>query len=258
MSNGALAFSNLGDSATPTSGTANASTPVTNVQTQHIANKWRSTTATDFLQLAWASDQTIDTLMLAGLGSTFTAAGSVRLRLFNSGGGTLYDSTVQTGIVDPNYGYAIHLLTAGSFTTVRFAKWDFVSTGSFVEVGRAFAGVRTQFTYNFAPGASRLWMANTKKTKSRGGQTYVDRSTGKARVEDFTLGWIPEAERWSLHEALDIANGDHTDVLFVKDVASTNLGRDSIWGLCDQISPVTQPFNDGTLYSRSYRLEERL
>jgi hypothetical protein len=34
----------------------------------------------------------------------------------------IYDSTAQAGVVDPSYGYAIHLLTSKTF---RSAKWTF-------------------------------------------------------------------------------------------------------------------------------------
>jgi hypothetical protein len=260
MANGALAYLNLFDSATPTASSAGTSTPITNLQNAHVANKWRGTGGTtDNFTATWTSDQTADTFAVMGLGSTFLATGTVRLQLFNSAAAQIYDSGTVAAVVDPNYGYAIHLLTPATYTTIRSAKWTFVQAGaSYIEAGRVFAGVRTALTFNFQPGAQRTWITNTKKVKSRGGQTFVDRSTGRARTEEFTLSLIDQTQRWSLHEAMDIANADHTDVLFVKDTASTNLGRDTIWGLVEQVSPVTQPFTDATHYTRSYKIEERL
>jgi hypothetical protein len=226
----------------------------------HVANKWRGTGGTtDNFTATWTSDQTADTFAVMGLGSTFLATGTVRLQLFNSAAVQIYDSGTVAAVVDPNYGYAIHLLTPATYTTIRSAKWTFTQAGaSYIEAGRVFVGVRTAFTYNYEPGAQRGWITNTKKVKSRGGQTFVDRSTGKARTEEFTLGWIDETQRFALHEAIDLANADHTDVFYCKNPSSSNLGRDSIWGLIEQVSPVLQPFNDGTLYSRSYKIEERL
>jgi hypothetical protein len=89
--NAAIAYLNLADSATPTASSAGTSTPVTNLQTIPVSTKWRGTGGTtDNFTFTWASDQTADTFMVAGLGSTFLATGTVRLELFNSIGGTVY------------------------------------------------------------------------------------------------------------------------------------------------------------------------
>jgi hypothetical protein len=257
MANAALAWINLFDSATLSASSAAAAMPVTNLQNEHVAVKWRGTGGTtDNFTATWSANQTADTFAIMGLGSTFLATGTVRLQLTSSGGATgdVYDSTVTAGIVDPKYGYAIHLLTPKTF---RSAKWTFSQAGaSYIEAGRGLVSVRTEVTFNYAPGAQRSRVSNSRKTKSRGGQTYVDRSTFNPRVEEMTFGWIDETQRWALHEEIDLNNLDHTDVLLIKDTASTNLGRDSIWGLADP-SPVIQPFNLATLYSKSYRIEER-
>jgi hypothetical protein len=258
--NAALAWGNLFNFGTPTASSAATTTPASNLLIEHVATKWRGTSgATDNVTMAWLSDQAADTFMLNGLGPTFLATGTVRLQLTSNGGATgdVYDSTATAGIVDPKYGYAIQLLTSKTF---RSAKWTLAQTGaSYIEAGRGFVGFRTQVIYNYSPGATRRWMHNTKKTKSSGGQTMIDRaSPGKARVEVFTLGWIDETQRWSVHEEIDFNNGDHTDVLLIKNPASTNLGRDSIWGLIQEVSEVTEPYSGADLYSKSYAIEERL
>jgi hypothetical protein len=256
--NAALAWVNLFNSAVVTASSSATTTPATNLQIADIATKWRGTGGTaDNVTATWASDQTADTFMFNGMGSTFLATGTVRLQGFNAAAAQVFDTTTQAGIVDPLYGYAIHLLASQTF---RSLKWTFSQAGaSYIEGGRAFVGIRTQFTYNMAPGASRQWMHNTKKAKSSGGQTKVDRSSpGKARIVRFNLGWVDETQRWALHEAMHIANGDHTDVLYIGDTASTNLGRDSQWGLLDSVPEVVQPFTIADLYAVQYQHEERL
>lgn len=255
-----LAWNNLADLATPTASSAGSTTPIANLQVADIATKWRGTGGTtDSFTFTWDADQIADTFMVNGLGSTFLSTGTVQLQLTSDGGttGDVYDSTAQSGIVDPKYGYALHLLSSKTF---RSAKWTFVQSGaSYIEAGRVFVGVRSQFGVNYSPGASRQWQHNSTKTKSSGGQTKIDRaSPGKARIESFSLGFISETERWDLHEDLDFNNGDHTDVLFIKDPTSTNLGRDSIWGLVQEVSAVTQPFTLGDIYAKAYTIEERL
>jgi hypothetical protein len=67
--NATFAYLNLADTATPTASSAGTSTPVTNLQTAPVSQVWVGTGGTaDSVTLTWASDQTADTFMLAGLG----------------------------------------------------------------------------------------------------------------------------------------------------------------------------------------------
>src|SRR3954468_8972997 len=100
--NAAIAYLNLADSATPTASSAGASTPVTNLQTVPVSTKWRGTGGTtDNFTFTWTADQTADTFMVAGLGSTVLATGTVRLQLFNSAAVQIYDSGTVAAVVDP-------------------------------------------------------------------------------------------------------------------------------------------------------------
>jgi hypothetical protein len=256
--NAAIAYLNLADSATPTASSAGTSTPVTNLQTIPVSSKWRGTGGTtDNFTFTWAADQTADTFMVAGLGSTFLATGTVRLQLFNSAAAQIYDSGTVAAVVDPSYGYAIHLLTAATYTTIRSAKWTFTQAGaSYIEAGRVFVGVRTLLTYNYAPGAGFGWTDLSKWTELAGGGVAVDQRPSY-REWEVSFGWVTEAQFLSLVEPMDIANGMRTDILFVRDTANTNLGLVAVWGLMRQLSKTLQPFNDATLYSRAYAIRER-
>jgi hypothetical protein len=254
--NAAIAYLNLADSATPTASSAAASTPATNVLTAPVSTVWMGTGATaDSLTLTWASDQTADTLMLAGLGSQFLLTDTVRLQLTSNGGaaGDRYDSTAQAGVVDPSYGYAIHLLTSKTF---RSATWTFSKAAGSNRAGRAFVGLRTLLTYNYAPGAGFGWTDLSKWTELAGGGVAVDQRPSY-REWEVSFGWVTEAQFLSLVEPMDIANGMRTDILFVRDTANTNLGLVTVWGLMRQLSKTLQPFNDATLYSRAYAIRER-
>src|SRR3954465_14144917 len=136
--NAAIAYLNLADTATATASSAGTSTPATNVQTAPVSTVWMGTGATaDSLTLTWSSDQTADTFALMGLGSQFALTDTVRLQLTSNGGsaGDRYDSTAQAGVVDPSYGYAVHLLTSKTF---RSATWTFSKAAGSNRVGRAF------------------------------------------------------------------------------------------------------------------------
>jgi hypothetical protein len=258
VGNAAIAPSpNLFDTATLTASSAGSTTPITNLQTAPPSTKWRGTGgATDDFTATWTSDQTADTFGVAGLGSTFLATGTVRLQLTSNGGSTgdIYDSTAQAGIVDPSYGYAVHLLTSKTF---RSAKWTFAQAGaSYIEAGRGYVGNRTQLTYNYQPGAGFGWTDLSKWTELEGGGVAVDLRPSY-REWELTFGWVTEAQFLSLVEPMDIANGTHTDVLFIRDTANTNLGLVTVWGLLRQLSKTIQPFTIGDLYSRSYAIRER-
>lgn len=254
--NAAFAYLNLADTATPTASSAGTSTPVTNLLTAPVSQLWVGTGGTaDSVTLTWAADQTADTFALMGLGSQFALSDTVRLQLTSNGGaaGDRYDSTAQAGVVDPSYGYAIHLLTSKTF---RSAKWTFSKAAGSNRVGRAFVGVRTLMATNYAPGASFSWADNSKWTELEGGGVAVDQRPSH-REWQVNFGWVSEAQFLSLVEPMDIANGMRTDILFIRDTGNTNLGLASIWGLMKLLSPTLQPFTLSNLYSRSYSIRER-
>jgi hypothetical protein len=254
--NAAIAYSNLFDTCTPTASSAGTSTPVTNLQTAPVSTVWVGTGVTaDSITATWTSDQTADTFALMGLGSQFLLTDTVRLQLTSNGGATgdIYDSTAQAGVVDPNYGYAVHLLTSKTFRT---AKWTFSKAAGSNRAGRAFVGVRTQLTYNYQPGASFGWVDLSKWTEAAGGGVFVD-VRPSYREWQCNFGWVSEAQFLSLVEPMDIVNGMHTDILFIRDTANTNLGLVTVWGLMKVLAPSLQPFTVADLYSRSYTIRER-
>lgn len=255
--NAAIAYLNLADSATPTASSAATSTPATNVLTVPVSTVWMGTGGTaDSLTLTWASDQTADTFALMGLGSQFLLTDTVRLQVTSNGGaaGDQYDSNATAGIVDPSYGYAIFLRPAA--LTFRSVKWTFSKAAGSNRVGRAFVGVRTLLTYNYAPGAGFGWNDLSKWTELAGGGVAVD-ARPSYRDWEVAFSWVTEAQYLSLVEPMDIANGMRTDILFIRDTANTNLGLVTVWGLMRQLSKTMQPFTIGDLYSRSYSIRER-
>lgn len=253
-SNAAIAYLNLADLATPTASSAAASTPVTNLQTVPVSTKWLGTGGTtDNFTFTWASDQTADTFAVMGIGSQFALTDTVRLQLFNSIGGAVYDSTAQAGIVDPSYGYAVHLLTPQTF---RSAKWSWSKAAGSNQAGRVFVGSRTLLTYNYAPGGGFGWVDLSKWTELAGGGIAVDARPSYREV-DVSFNLVTEAQLLSLFEPMDIANGTRTDILFIRDTGNSNLGLVSIWGPMRQLSKNIQPFLISDLYSKSVNIRER-
>lgn len=255
--NAAILYTNLFDTATLTASSAGSSTPVANLQTVPVSTKWLGTGGTtDNFTATWASDQSADTFAVPGLGSQFLSTDTVRLQLTSNGGSTgdIYDSTAQSGVVDPSYGYAVHLRPAP--LTFRSAKWSWSKAAGSNQAGRGIVGLRTQLTYNYQPGAGFGWTDLSKWTELAGGGVAVD-ARPSYRDWEVTFGWVTEAQFLSLVEPMDIANGTHADVLFIRDTANANLGLVTVWGLMRQLSKTMQPFTNSDLYSRSYAIRER-
>lgn len=252
----AIAYVNKADDGTITAGNSLTTTPPSRLQNAHVGRTWRSQSNSDYLTIDLGSSQSFDTIAL--LGTNLTAAGLTRARASltdtSAVTGDVYDSTSAAARVDPDYGALIILIA--SPVTARYLRIDLSDSSlSYVEAGRLFVGLRTQFTNNFAVGWARAWVDLSRKTKGRGGQTFVD-ALPKFRTVDLTFEGVSATQRNALIEAIDVANGARTDVLLITNPDSTNLGRDSIWGLMQEIGPVIETSAD--LFSRSYKIEERL
>lgn len=261
--NACIAYRNLADLGTVTASSSTALTPAALLQNAHVARHWRSRSATEFVLVDLGAVQPVDTVALMGL--SLTAAGLTRIRVSASDpsgqGATAYDSDPAgsaAGRVDPAYGYLVHLLPAP--VAGRYVRIDLVQPGApYIEAGRFFVGARHQFASNFAFGWNRAWVDRSRRTESRGGQTYID-PDNTYRTADLTFEAVREGERFGVVEEIDRTNGEHTDVLLVTDPSSPNLGRDSIWGLLT-LSPVQQPaawVAGRPIYQKSYQIKERL
>lgn len=143
--------------------------------------------------------------------------------------------TSSSAYFDPNYGAFVY---AGASITVRYIRIDVVdSAGSFIEAGRLVAGVRTLFGNNFVPGSSRGWIDPSRKSRTEGGQTLVQRRP-KARSFELSLDFVTATDWAATIETIDRDNGLTDDVLMTLDEDSTNIARDTIWGQIVDLSPV--------------------
>jgi hypothetical protein len=252
MSNNAIiAYVNLADAGSVTASSQALLLPVSNLKVPHIARKWRGGNGTsDYFICDLGSSQSVDTLAVLGL-----TANQIRLRISSSdatgASGDLFDSGVVG--VDQNYLSNISLLSAP--VSGRYVRVDLTTTGQFVEAGRLFVGLRTQFAYNFIPGWQRMWTDLSTRTKTLAGQTQVF-PRGVFRTYTVNFDFLRQADRDGFVETIDMINAMKVDVLFVSNPASTNLSRDSVWGLMTAISPVVQP--SVLTFTKQYTIEERL
>ena len=249
--NAYIAFTNLADTAPLlTASSSQLLLPVSNISTPHIARKWRGAAgSTDYFVYDLGSSVSIDTLAVFGITGT-----QIRFRISSvdpsGAAGDIYDSGTLS--VDQSYLSSINIINAP--VSGRYVRVD-LTGGAYVEAGRCFIGTRTQFSYNYVKGWSRLWNDRSVKTKTRGGQTQIWKDNNFRSI-DVTFDFLKQADRDGFVETIDRVNGANTDVLFVLNPASANLSRDSIWGLISNVTAVVQP--SVLTFTKQYLIEERL
>lgn len=253
----AVLYRNLADASLITASSAAGSMSPAHLKDPHVARKWRGGgNLAEWLIVDLGSLQPVDTFALIGL--NLTAAGTVRVRVSATDATGLaadaYDSTVLVGAVDPAYGYFVHL--AVQPVSGRYVRIDLADTLSYIQAGRLAIGKRSIFETNFSVGWSRSYTDLSRRTPSRGGQTYINRGP-KYRSADVSFDWLTEDERNGFVEEIDRECGMSDDVLFVSDQTSDNLGRDSVWGLLDDLQGIVQPYSID-VFRKAYRISERL
>ena len=259
MANAAIVITNFATSGTVYASSQVSTMPVANLLTSHVADRWRSsgTNNTNFV-LDLLSPQTADTIDLRGLTGSSSTTIRIRLSLTDSSGltGEVDDSgTLGSTNFNAEYDAALYLLASPlSFRYVRVDISD--SAASYVEAGTICVGLREVFTYNHAPGSGITTVDRSRKTKSSGGQTLTW-TDNLYRVFDLSFGWISSTQRYGVFESMARTNGQHKNVLLILDTASTDLARDSIFGLVTSQTPMAW-LSVPDIYSSQLTIEERL
>jgi hypothetical protein len=258
MANAAISYVNLADLGTITVSSEEPQMPGVRLQDEHVHRRWRSQTEPAYLIVDLGSAKTIDTIGL--FGGTWTSAATMQVRGSLSDptvtGSLAFDSGVlsQGQYLDSDYHSLVYIRASAS---VRYLRIDVVdATMNYVEAGRLFVGLREEFTYNFAPGASMTWDDLSRKTKTPGGQTLIFPDS-RFRSIELSFEWVTKVQREGLVESIDRINGQSVDVIMILDTASVKLPRDSVFGLITQPTPILySSLTD--IFAKPYRIEERL
>ena len=259
MGNAAIAYTNLADAGTVSASSQEILLPVSRVLNPHIEQRWRAQETPAYLIVDLGSQQSVDTIGVFGISA---AGGTVRARMSTADSSAEDGDAIDSGTLsdgnkryDTNYDSFIYLGVTPA--TGRYVRIDIADpSGSYVEAGRIFIGLRTEFSFNFSPGSQKAWVDRSATQETRGGQTIVW-NDNTYRTGDFNFDAVSEAQRNGMIETIDRVNGRHTDILFIGDVGSDNLPRDSIWGLVrDQTPAVYTAVPD--IFTKQYRIKERL
>lgn len=271
--NANILYVNIADDATITASSAIASAPADTVQDPHVLRRWRGRLGdTEYLLADLGSSQSFDTIALLGLAyldadsveQIFDSSGTTRIRVSSVDGtgdaGDVYDSGVLSGQVSSSYGQLIKLFTASPISG-RYVKIDLTrASATALMAGRLVIGMRESFLYNFSYGWTFGYSDLSRRRKSAGGQTFVERDD-RYRVLTLNFDFVDQDDRYGFVHEIDRINGISRDVLFVLNPESSTLDRDSIWGLIQDMSPPSDRIATSVagidLFSKSYNIEER-
>lgn len=261
-----LLWRNLADEGTVTASSWIPSAPPTMLQDAHTTRRWQGEGGTsDYLVASWPAAQIIDTVVLLrcaklvdGEELPMTAASTTRVRLSSvdttGAAGDAYDTTATIGAVREEYGALVVLLeTPVSAVAVRVDLSE--PDAEAVMAGRLIVGRRVKPSINFSFGWAYGWADLSRRRSSAAGLTFVDRED-RVRTLNLSFDWLTSGERWGVAHDIDRVCGTSRDILIITNQASTELDRDTVWGLLNDQSPPVQPFRG--VYKKSYQLTERL
>lgn len=254
--------------------------PVENLQDRQITKVFRNTQLTAQIDVDFGSARLTD--FAAIIAHNLTTAATIRWRLsaVSDFATTVYDSgTINAWEPTEGFGASpwgvfnwgglpsaddISLYTASTFTVLdnpvlaRYLRVDLSDSANgdgYLQAGRLMSGQSYQPTVNYANGVQFQFVDESRVTKSRGGQTFID-TVQKYRTITFDLNHLPQDEAFgSIFNNLDRLKGISGDVLVIPqpDEPSTYLTQ-NIYGRISAIGPIRNTTLD--FYSRTMEIEE--
>lgn len=213
----------------------------------------------------WALRYTIgssaaDTVMVGGL--TCGSGATVRLRLSTIDATGVAGDVLDTGLLST--GNAHFDITYASFiwrlvapASYRYVRFDIVDPAkTYVEAGYILDGLSEVFAYNFSWSAGFQHHDRSGVVKVAGGGTLTWQDNTYRSIS-LPFGWVTSAQRYGVIERLDRVKGKTSNILLMTDTASTNMPRDSIYGLVTDQTQIG--FVQGVgLFTKALNIEERI
>lgn len=250
--NPAIAWDNQLDGAMIMASSEVGTLPVSNVQEADIRQIWRAETNAAWILADFGGQLTIGGSLLVN--TNLAPDDVIRIRL---------STTDSTGAVGDAYDSGD--IASGVDQTYRRLPWIFSATGRYLridmtqpvlpEVGRWFVGPVWLPSRNFTYGWGQIWNDPSIRVESQGQQVFIDRKMS-SRGFTFRLPSITESEALDEVFQLNRVCGLSRDVWVTRDVSSSNLGRDTIWGLLRNTVPVIQANFAG--YDTTFEIMDRL
>ncbi|MCK1402017.1 hypothetical protein IVB45_17560 [Bradyrhizobium sp. 4] len=266
MANAALLLDNVAETAAIAASSQVLTMPASNLRTPHPSQRWRSLSSADYFVADKGAGIAADTVLICGL--TCGANAQLRLRLSSIDATGVAGDILDTGPIgsgtvpafDVAYGALLWLLPTTA--TWRFTRLDISDLdAAFVEAGCLVEGVRESLAYNFASGDTIQHVDRSRVSPTSSGMTLTwDDNTFRRLGLSFNA--VTTDQRFGLFERLDRVKGRKRNVLLITDPDSSNLTRDSIYGLVTDQTPIA--FNnafavDGKpLFGKQLRIDERI
>ncbi len=279
-SNMIISSTNYSDSGTLTVDNAVGTLPITNLQDRQIVKIWRNSQTTAQIDMDFGQGRIVDFVAL--IKHTISQTGKIRYRLSNVSNfsTTEYDS----GLVDAwpiveefgtlpwgvfSWGGYLNITIAAQYTIssfnvltspvqARYLRIDISdpdNTDGYLQAGRLIAGPAYKPSINYANGVQFEFVDESRITKSRGGQTFVDEVERFRRIR-FELINLPENEMFqNVFNAIDRLRGVAQDILVIPqpDEPTTWITQ-NIYGRIAQTQPITN--SALTYYGRMIEVEE--
>jgi len=280
MSNMIIGAVNYVDSGTLTVDDEVATLPGTFLQDRQIVKVWRNTQLTAQIDVDFGQGRIVDFVAL--IKNNISTTGTIRWRLSNVSNfaTTVYDS----GVVDAwpiveefgtlpwgvfSWGGYLNPTVAAEYTIsafdildntvqARYLRIDISdpdNADGYLQAGRLLAGPAYRPSINYANGVEFEFVDESRVTKSRGGQTFVDEVERFRRIR-FDLINLPENEIFqNVFNQIDRLKGIAGDVFIVPqpDKAST-WPTQNIYGRITNTDPIVN--SALTYYGRRIEVEE--
>ena len=275
-----ISSTNYSDSGTVTVDDAVGTLPITNLQDRQIVKIWRNTQTTAQIDIDFGQGRIVDFAAL--IKHTISQTGKIRWRLSNASdfSSTVYDSglidawpiveefgTLPWGVF--SWGGYLNITVAAQYTISTFAVLsspvqarylridisDPDNADGYIQAGRLIAGPAYKPSINYANGVEFEFVDDSRITKSRGGQTFVDEIERFRRIR-FELINLPENEMFqNVFNAIDRLRGVAQDILIIPqpDEPTTWITQ-NIYGRITQTSPIVNSALN--FYGRQIEVEE--
>lgn len=258
--NAAIVIDNLADGKTIVATSQALTMPASNLLTPHPQERWRSTSNAASFVLDKGAALSADSVGLFGI--TGGVNSTIRLRLSTSDAlGTAAD-VLDTGMLatgtsayDVIYDSFIWFLAAPA--SYRYARFDLTdSDKTYVEAGCILDGLSETFVYDFSTSSSFQHHDRSVVVKVAGGGTLTwQDNTYRSISLPFNL--VTPGERYGVIERLDRVKGKTSNILLMTDTASSNMPRDSIYGLVTEQTQIGFVPGAG-LFNKVLNIEERI
>lgn len=260
MANAAVVIDNLADGKTVVASSQVLTMPASNLLTPHPQERWRSGVNAASIILDKGAALSADSVGLFGVTGGMNS--TVRLRLSSSDAlGTAADvldtGVLSTGSVAYDVVYHSFIWRLAAAASYRYARFDLTDPDkTYVEAGCLLDGLSEAFAYNFSWSAGFQHHDRSSVVKVAGGGTLTWQDNTYRSIA-LPFDWVTSAQRYGVIERLDRVKGKTANILLMTDTASTNMPRDSIYGLVTQQTQIGFVPGFG-LFSKVLNIEERI